>query len=340
MFSRSRPPRPIVVRVWRRIKTGPPVELADGLIPKGERVVQFCHPQWRGVRTATHAFGASVVELADLAPPARDLATRLASAGTERIVIQGWPPGAEALARHAHRAGLAVAVVSHASLAQHGTDAGEAERVSEVLDLIGEGIVDRIGFVKRGLAEAFTAMGHPAHPLTNRLPHLPAVKPNDFGPGDHVGVFVHPYWRKNVTTQIAAAMILGATAHVMHRPAVRYLPHNRIVEHGELPRERFLAALAGVDINLHVTLSECHPMTPMESYLLGVPCLISRTSSLFTDDPEFLALTSVVELDDPQRIAETAKVLADARQDAVPRAVASLRRMDTAAAGAWAAFVS
>ena len=81
-------------------------------------------------------------------------------------------------------------------------------------------------------------------------------------------------------------------------------------------------------------------MTPMESYLLGVPCLISRTSSLFTDDPELLALTSVIELDDPQRIAEIARVLGAARQEAVARAVASLRRMDAEAAHTWDAFVS
>ena len=329
-----------MARVWRRIKQTPSVELADGLIPKGERVVQFCHPEWRGVRTATYAFDTPVVEMADFVPRAKDLGIRLASAGTERIVIQGWPPGAEALARHAHRAGIAVAVVSHASLAQHGTDAGEADRVSEVLDLIGEGVVDRIGFVKRGLAEAFSAMGYRAHPLTNRLPHLPTVIPDDFGSGEHVGVFLYPYWRKNVTTQIAAALMLGATAHVMRRPAVEYLPHDRIVEHGELPRERFLSALAGVDLNLHVTLSECHPMIPMESYLLGVPCLMSRTSSLFTDDPELLALTSVVELDDPQRIAASARTLDEARQEAVTRAVTSLRRMDAEAARSWEAFVS
>ena len=81
-------------------------------------------------------------------------------------------------------------------------------------------------------------------------------------------------------------------------------------------------------------------MIPIESYLLGVPCLISRTSSLFTDDPEFLALTSVVELDDPQRIADGAKALDEARHEAVTRAVASLRRVDAEAAGAWAAFGS
>jgi hypothetical protein len=268
------------------------------------------------------------------------MATQLAAAGVERIVLQGWPPGAATLAKKVHRAGLAVAAVSHASLVQHGTDAGEAERVAEVLHLARQGVIDRVGFVKRGLPEAFRAMGHPAYALANRMPRLPDVIPEGFGPGEHVGVFLDPYWRKNVTTQVVAALMLGATAHVMRTPAVPYLPFDRIVEHGEIPQQRFLPTLAGVDLNLHVTLSECHPMTPMESYLLGVPCLISHTSALFSDDADLLALTAVVDIDDPARIAGQARRLIDEREEAVGRARASLRRMDVEAEAAWAAFIA
>lgn len=178
------------------------------------------------------------------------------------------------------------------------------------------------------------------HHLSNRVPPLPPVRPRDLGAGDHIGVFFYPYWRKNVTTQVAAALILGATAHVMHRPAVPYLPLDRVVEHGEQPRAGFLELLGGVGLNLHVTLSECHPMTPMESYLLGVPCLVSRTSALFTDDPDLWAVTTVAEVDDPAIIAARARELRTATTEIVPRALASLRRTDAAAQQAWDAFVA
>jgi hypothetical protein len=315
-----------------------PEPIADLTAPS--RVVQVCHPDWRGVRASAEAFGAPVLAIRDLDTAAPLVLERLRSAGTERLVIQGWPPGAAVLAAHAARSGVAVAAVSHSSLAQHGTDGGEAEAVTAVLELMRRRIVDRIGFVKRGLAEVFTAMGHRAHHLSNRLPALPAVRPRDLGAGDHIGVFLYPYWRKNVTTQVAAAMLLGATAHVMHRPAVGYLPADRIVEHGELPRARFREVLGGVGLNLHVTLSECHPMTPMESYLLGVPCLVSRTSSLFTDDADLLAMTTVAELDDPTMISVRARELRAAKDEIIPRALASLRRSDAAAKSTWDAFVA
>lgn len=321
----------------RRSKPGSP-SIAE--LPAPSRVVQVCHPDWRGVRASAEAFGTPVLVAPDLGVAAEVIIDRLKTAEASRLVIQAWPPGAARLAGLAARSGISVAVVNHASLAQHGTDAGEAESVTEVLHLLGTGVVDRVGFVKQGLAEAFAAMGHRVHHLSNRLPQLPAVQPRDLGPGEHIGVFFFPYWRKNVTTQVAAGLILGATTHVMHRPSVPYLPTDRVVEHGELPRHRFLELLAGVDLNLHVTLSECHPMTPMESYLLGVPCLVSRTSALFTDDLELLAITAVAEIDDPAIIATRARALLEAKDAIIPRALASLRRSDTAAAAAWEAFVS
>jgi hypothetical protein len=292
------------------------------------------------VRTSAVAFGAPVLERANLAVDANALVAQLAASGTEQIVIQGWPPGAAVLATAADRRGLRVASVSHAALTQHGTDGGEAERLSEVLDLNRTGVVDRVGFVKAGLAPFFVALGYPAHELINRVPKMPAVSRDNLGAGDHIGIFLFPHWRKNVTTQVAAATLLGATAHVMQRPDVRYLPRKRIVEHGELPRDRFLQLLGSMGLNLHVTLSECHPMTPMESYGLGVPCLVSRTSRLFGDDPDLLALTSVIELDNPQAIAPKAAALQAEATEAVTRARASLARLDVEAAARWDDFVA
>lgn len=326
---------PIVGGVLRGRRQSPTVAF-----PPGTPVVQVCHPQWRGVRAATYAFRTPVFEAADLAVTGAEVARAARDAGVERLVIQGWPPGAATLARALKAAGVAVGAVSHASLAQHGTDAGEAERVAEVLDLAREGVIDRVGFVKHGLAEVFRHLGYDTHELLNRVPEVSSVVPDDLGPGRHVGVMLDPYWRKNVTTQVAAALLLGATAHLIRMPTVSWLPEERVIAHGELPAERFLPLLAGVELNLHVTLSECHPITPMESYLLGVPCLVSRTSVLFEDDPDLLELTSVAELDNPSRIAAAAERLIAHRDEAVRRARASLAALDRRAAQAWAAFVS
>ena len=94
-----------------------------------------------------------------------------------------------------------------------------------------------------------------------------------------------------------------------------------------------------MDVSLNVTLSECHPMMPMESYRLGVPCLTSRTSDLFLDDPDLYDLTTTDMPDNPDAIASACTRLLANRTEAVERANRSLDRTDREASAMWQAFV-
>ncbi len=304
-------------------------------------VVALCHPDWRGVRVAAHSFRVPVVETADAGPAAAELAQAMAGAGVEVLVIHGFPPGTGRLLEQARALGLRTRLVLHSSPVQHGAEQGEARVAEQALALSRAGTIGRLGFVKEGLAEALAALGHEVAYVPNRVPELPAVEPLDLGQGLDVGVFAEPFWRKNVTTQMLAAVLARADRiHVMRRPDVRYLDGVEVVEHGELPWGDFIRVQASVDLNLYATLSECQPLTPVESYAAGVPCLVSRTSALFRDDPELWELTTVAEHDNPQAIADAALRLLEHRDDAVAAARASLARWDAAAAGAWEAFVA
>ncbi len=303
-------------------------------------VVQICHPDWHGVRTAARAFRTPIIESTDFAPFAASLADELASHGASTLVVQAWPPGSAGLIEAAARRGIGTRIISHSSMAQHGTDAGEGEAVTEAFALAARGLVQKVGFVKEGQAEAFAAMGHPAVYVPNRVPELPAYTTTDLGDGVHVGILLDPYWRKNVTTQLGAAAILAATAHVTRIPEVGYLDGLDIVEHGSVPWETFIGLQASMDLNMNVTLSECHPMSPMESYLTGVPSLVSATSSLFRDDPDLYEMTTVAEADNPRAIAERATLLLEKRSEAVERAVAWMNRHDVVATERFAAFVA
>jgi hypothetical protein len=154
----------------------------------------------------------------------------------------------------------------------------------------------------------------------------------------HIGILLDPYWRKNVTTQVGAAAILGATAHVNLVPDVGYLDGLSIVEHGTVPWEAFIGLQASMDLNMNVTLSECHPMSPMESYLTGVPSLVSATSSLFRDDPDLYEMTTVTESDNPRAIAERATRLLENRSEVIDRAVTWMNAHDRMAAERFANF--
>lgn len=305
-------------------------------------VVVVCHPDWRGVRVAAYAHGAPVVEVADAGRWAADLAASMGQAGVRTVVVHGYPPGSNRLLRELARRGVRGLVVLHSSMAQHGGEAGEAAVADAVATLARDGVVERIGLVKQGLAEAFAALGYPARWVPNRAPQLPALERLDLGDDRfHVGVFAEPFWRKNVVTQLASVALLDgrARAHVLHRPRVAYLQALDVVEHGVVAWERFLQLQASVDLNLYVTLSECYPLSPVESYLCGVPCLTSRTSSVFRDDPQLWALTTVETPDDPVAIADGARRLLEGRDEAVRRARAWTQRWDRLAEQRWRAFL-
>ena len=332
-------------RVRAGRKSSPPTAVAPTLSFGGWEnlsgpTLAVCHPDWRGVRTAAYAFGDPVVETAD---PGRDAAAIVAgarSAGVSALVVHGFPPGTAALLQAAKRAGLETRSVMHSSLAQHGAEAGEAAMMDAVAALAAAGTLDRIGVVKEGIAEALTAMGVRATHTPNRVPTIGEPTSLDLGPGaPHVGVFGAPYWRKNVVTQLGAVALLGGTGHVMVRPAVGYLDGMRLVEHGDLPRDRFLAIQASTQLNLYVTLSECHPMGPMESYLSGVPALMSRTSGLFRSDPTLWDLTTADRPDDPTAIAAAARRLTEHGADAIARAKEWMQRADADATAIWRGFV-
>ena len=304
-------------------------------------VLQVCHPDWRGVRTVAYAFRAPVVECDDLEHWGGRLVEQIESAGVTMVVIQGWPPGSAVFAQTLFDGGVGVSCVLHSSPAQHGAEVGEAAVVDEVLRLQRSGVLSRVGMAKAGAPEAFTAAGFEVQYVPNRTPAMPDLTKVDLGPGLHIGVFAEPFWRKNLTTQLLAVGLLdGATAHVMSKPENLYLDGLNIVEHGELPWEEFVSLQGSVDLNLYVTLSECHPSTPQESYLAGVPCLVSRVSAVFRSDPNLWELTSTDEADNPESIARAAENLVDNRAEAIRRAEAWMEAADADAAERWSEFVS
>lgn len=322
---------------FRRRRTDTETPAIPDLPGTPDGVLQVCHPEWRGVRSSALAFADPVAEAADLRHliPALDAGV---DPGTEVVVIQGWPPGAEDFARAAAAHGLRVMAVSHSAPSQHGVDAGEAEALSGALALQSDGIIDRVGVVKAGVAAALASLGHSVDHVPNRVP---AVRAPEDGPslqGRPVGVFLFPMWRKNVTTQLLAAAELGWTPHVMADPGVPYLTGLDVEVHGELDPSSFLRVFSAMHMNFNVTLSECHPMMPMESYRLGVPCLMSQTSDLFRAEPELHALTTVVAADEPAEIASAARRLDARRDEAVEAANRALDAIDRQSEASWRAF--
>jgi glycosyltransferase involved in cell wall biosynthesis len=214
-----------------------------------------------------------------------------------------------------------------------------------MLQLVDDGAVHRLGFVKAGFAEFFRMLGYPADHLMNvfRMPHLPPrIDPGEDG-RLQIGVFAPNVCHKNLDTQLLAALLVpGTTVHTLELPANPYVQRarSRIVPHGLLPRPEFLSLLSQMNAALYVSLVECYPMTVLEALACGVVCVTSHTSIQFNDDPELFRSLVVTEHDNPMAIARRLADALQRRAELVPRAQAQIHRLNERAEQLWKEFVA
>lgn len=287
--------------------------------------VGLVHPDWRGVRAATeHQLTYVLAVPAD--PPeddAEELAARLAEAGVPAVLSGGLPPGHRGLVRALHRRGVRVLVSWHATFLQHGEPVNR-EALLAAIELAREGVVERIGFTKAAMAGAFARAGVPSTTLLNDLRTVPRPAP---AAGDRIsraGIWsVGAIWRKLPYAMLAACAELDPV------PSVRASGSDHALaglaellgvpleqQGAPVAREDMAAALAGCDVNLYVTLSECSPMLLLESLAAGRPCLVGPNTSHFDEDPFLYERLVAGEPDRHERIAAAMR-RAHAERDAI-----------------------
>jgi hypothetical protein len=156
------------------------------------------------------------------------------------------------------------------------------------------GIIEKIWVLKRGLDIILRSNGIESEAIENYLPQLVST-PRRLRIDEpyRIGIWsVDNNWQKNLTSQLLAfagdrrfQVYYTATDLALNSLVSTFaVPHVRVHE-GPLPHAQLLSWMAKMDLNLYVTLSECSPMTPLESISLGVPCIVGPTTTFFDDSP-------------------------------------------------------
>lgn len=148
-------------------------------------------------------------------------------------------------------------------------------------------ISKKIAFVKKSMYEFYKKKGYNVEFLMNTLT-LDAAKfiseeNDERTEGTRIGVYASgDRWVKNFYNQLCAASLIE-NAKVECTPLVTKtlqfaeIIHLDVTGEGKpMPREKLLKKMAGNDINLYVTFTECAPLIPLESFELGVPCLTGK----------------------------------------------------------------
>jgi hypothetical protein len=140
--------------------------------------------------------------------------------------------------------------------------------------------IQRIGFVKKGMAETIHQLyGFDCFHTPLPTPIVPKIEKLSLDKDKiHIGVFGADTFNKNLHNQVIHALLIeNAVIHVLDKSIFSYLNMDeRIIEHGKnLTRERFLQVLGSMDLNLYMSYSESWGLVAYESEALEVPCVHS-----------------------------------------------------------------
>lgn len=184
---------------------------------------------------------------------------------------------------------------------------------------------DRVldGFItlKPALENTLRKIGITTYTITNPIPQLQGTSKtlNQEGLQElDVGVFsALSSWYKNPYVQLLA--LAGNEKARLHTnlsdiEQLRELNLGiaEIITYPHLSRLQFLTLLASLDINLYVTNTECSPMIALESWALGVPCLVGPAGDVYSCVSEELARYLVVaEVDNPTVLSRRLQHVSD-----------------------------
>ncbi len=172
--------------------------------------------------------------------------------------------------------------------------------------------IDAVGCFKSDIVDYFKSINIDAYELQNKVAthHIDNTKKFDPNATIHFGLMSNNGWIKNIYNQfIAIANYKNGVVHVQDKSNFDFPHQIKVVEHGVFDHEDFLEFIKFIDIYLHVSFSECSPMTPLEVMAEGIPCVMQSGVGFFEKDSLLYNALCVVNLDDSREIKEKVETI-------------------------------
>jgi glycosyltransferase involved in cell wall biosynthesis len=214
--------------------------------------------------------------------------------------------------------GLKAYVAFHGSFGQFALSRSDFEALKSLLIYQQKGVIDKIGYLKPGMAKFLTSFGPRGKPLhSSVLGNMYTMPPTRLGKLStldnrfHIAVFsTGTSALKNTLNQIAAACLIhDAIVHINSLDAlgtgfIKIGCHSQIVAHGEIPHDIIPFFVGMMDLVLYVSYTECSPMLVLESSAAGTPVISSDTSTLYDRYPYLKEHLLVSKFDDIQALSD------------------------------------
>ena len=170
----------------------------------------------------------------------------------------------------------------------------EQKFLEEILQLQKRNIVTSVGFFKKSMKEFYSKKGYKSYWLMNDV-NLDKNKIEKKEENNDIKIGLYSSgdrWEKNTYNQLSAcAMLKNAYVDVvpMTKLASSFCKLMNIKTINEdnqksLKRKELIKRMSKNTINLYVTFTECSPMIPLESFEVGVPCIIGNNTDYFNEN--------------------------------------------------------
>ena len=159
----------------------------------------------------------------------------------------------------------------------------------EVMKLYKEGKIESFGFLRSTMYEFYKKLGYKCFYLQNNV-HLENIKKIQKQEDNKVRLGIYnadSRELKNIYTALSAMKLIpNAIADVVPINAgakefTRILRLETTSEDDYIPTEKLLERIQNNDINIYPTFTENAPMFPLESFEVGVPCLLGNNNDYF-----------------------------------------------------------
>ena len=167
----------------------------------------------------------------------------------------------------------------------------EQKFLEEILQLQKRKIVTSIGFLKKSMKEFYSKKGYNSYWLINDV-NLDKNKIEKKEKNNEIKIGLYSSgdrWEKNTYNQLSAcAMVKNAYVDIVPMTKLatsfcKLMSIKTVSDDNEfsIKRKELLKRMSKNTINLYVTFTESSPMIPLESFEVGVPCIIGNNTDYF-----------------------------------------------------------
>ncbi len=225
--------------------------------------------------------------------------------------------------------GIKTGVIFHGALSELAESPERLSVFARMMEMLRTSQIDKIGFVKKGLAETFQELATPnSFNLFLNCP-IPegVVSSNGTLEKPRIAIAGGGNFNKNLHNQVAAALLVkDSEIHLWgnSKDFEFWNSKDRIVTHPHSSHSDFLKALGSCDASLYLSFSESWGQVITESLAMGIPCLCSDNNGIFDDNEELKQLLVVSSNDNPALIAERLKFVLSKKEELKPKLIAHI----------------